>query len=78
MAACVRKKQKADAWAQWVKGVILEIEAQGHTSNGAIARELNRRGHRTQRGGVWYPARVREVRERLGLHNPHATAVGNI
>lgn len=75
MAACTRKKRKADAWAHWVKTVLLEIEAQGFTSNGAIARELNRRKIPNQRGGIWYPARIRELRERLGLPNPHATQV---
>lgn len=75
MAACARNTQKADAWAQWVKSAILDLEAKGFTSNATIARELNRLGHKTQRGGPWYPARIREIRERLGLANPHATAV---
>ena len=74
-AARNAKRKKADAWAHWVKSILLELEALGFTSNGAIARELNRRGHQTQRGGVWYPARIREVRDRLGLGNPHATGV---
>jgi hypothetical protein len=75
IAACARKSKKADAWAQWMKSTILEIEAKGHTSNGAIARELNQRKIPNQRGGTWYPARIRELRERLELPNPHATGV---
>lgn len=74
-AACEAKRKKADAWANWVRSSLLELEALGFTSNGAIARELNRRGHKTQRGGFWYPARIREIRDRLGLSNPHATGV---
>lgn len=75
LAACRRRIQKADAWAQWVKRTILELEAEGFVSNGAMARELNRRKIPNQRGGIWYPARIRELRERLGLPNPHATGV---
>lgn len=52
MAACARKKRKADAWAQWVKSTLLQLEADGFTSNGAIAAELNRRKIPNQRGGV--------------------------
>ena len=75
LAACARKTQKADAWAQWVKSAILDLEAKGFTSSGAIARELNRSKIPNQRGGIWYPARIREIRERLGLPNPHVTGV---
>jgi len=42
-AACNAKRKKADAWAYWVKRTIVELEAAGFTSNGAIARELNQR-----------------------------------
>lgn len=75
LAACTRKSTKADAWAQWMKSTILAIEATGYISNAAIARELNQRKIPNQRGGIWYPARIREIRERLGLSNPHATRV---
>lgn len=75
MAACARNSRKADAWAHWVKSALLALEANGFTSNAAIARELNRLKIPNQRGGIWYAARIREIRNRLGLSNPHATAV---
>jgi len=75
LAACACKSRKADAWANWVKSTIEQLEAEGFTSNGAIAGELNRREIPNQRGGIWYPARIREIRDRLGLVNPHATRV---
>ena len=44
---------------------IADVEAQGHTTLAAIAAELNRRGIKTARGGMWHASSVANVRRRL-------------
>jgi hypothetical protein len=45
--------------------VIAAIRAEGHASLRAMAAEMNRRGIRTRRGGVWQVSNVRSLVGRL-------------
>jgi DNA invertase Pin-like site-specific DNA recombinase len=58
-------KVKADSFARKLGPLVQEIEAQGHTSLSAIARELNARSIRTSKGGKWHPSTVRNLKHRL-------------
>lgn len=51
-------KATADQFAANVLPVIREIQAQGATSNNAIAAKLNERGVKTARGGKWTHVQV--------------------
>lgn len=64
-ASCEARKAKADAFAADLVDVLADVEVSGHTTLHQIARELNRRGIRTARGGIWHPATVANVRARL-------------
>lgn len=55
------QRQAAVAFAANVLPIVREAQAAGHTSMRAIAAELNRRGVRTARGGVWGPSMVQAV-----------------
>lgn len=58
-------KAKADERAMDVLPVIEEIRAEGHTSLGAIAEQLNARQVLTPRGGKWHRMTVKRTLERL-------------
>lgn len=58
-------KKKADSHAQKLAPIIDDVMECGHTSLGAIAKELNHRGILTPRGGAWYPTSVRNLLSRL-------------
>jgi DNA invertase Pin-like site-specific DNA recombinase len=55
----------ADAFAGDMAPVLEDVRAEGHASYRAMARELNRRGILTVRGGRWHPATVRNLIRRL-------------
>lgn len=57
------RSAKAESFAEQLRPVIREIG--GDASLSAIARELNARGIRTQRGKAWSPVQVSRVLERL-------------
>lgn len=56
-------KAEADAFAQFVKPVILRMRKAGMSVN-AIAEELNQQGNKTARGGKWYATTVANVMRR--------------
>ncbi|MCP5382734.1 MAG: recombinase family protein [Kordiimonadaceae bacterium] len=58
-------KKNADKHAQRLAPIINDVKADGYTSLGAIAKELNDRGILTPRGGAWYPTSVKNLIERL-------------
>jgi len=55
-------REAADAFALLIKP---ELESLGELSSNAAAKELNRRGVRTARGGQWSAQSVRNMRARL-------------
>lgn len=57
----------ADAFATDLAPVVAAISAEGHTSLRAMAAELNARGIRTRRGGLWHVSNVRNLLARLTL-----------
>lgn len=60
-AAVDALRNKADEHASDIKPVIEAIQAEGHTSLRAIARELNARGIKTSNAGKWYPQTVKNL-----------------
>ena len=58
-------KAKADQHAADLRPVVEEIRTAGTTSNKGLARELNRLGVLTPRGGRWHPTGVARLLERL-------------
>ncbi len=65
-SAAVRQiRAKARERAEDLRPILEELEAQGITSYSGKARELERRGIRTPRGGKWYPATVQRVEQQL-------------
>lgn len=65
-------KAKAAARAEDLRPVVAAIRAAGVASNKGLARELNRRGVLTPRGGHWHPTSVARLLERL--QRAHAAA----
>ncbi|WP_226925755.1 recombinase family protein [Meridianimarinicoccus sp. MJW13] len=61
-------RANADTFAEGLAEVVNDIRAQGHTSLRAMARELNRRGIRTRRGGHWHASTVRNLVKRIERH----------
>jgi hypothetical protein len=59
-----RNRIKADHFAANVLPVVRELQANGLTSYRAIARELERRGIKTARGGDWSPVQVVNILKR--------------
>lgn len=59
-------KAQSDDRARDVLPVIEDIRAQGLTSLGAIAAQLNARHVRTPRGGKWHRMTVKRVLGRAG------------
>lgn len=64
-ASCEAQKAAALTRAHDLADTIADVEAQGHTTLVAIAAELNRRGIKTARGGMWHASSVANVRRRL-------------
>lgn len=64
-ASCEAQKAAALTRAHDLADVLEDVEAQGHTTLAAIAAELNRRGIKTARGGMWHASSVANVRRRL-------------
>ena len=59
------QQQRADTFAEQVRPVLVELEAQGVASLPKLAAALNARGVLSPRGGKWYPASVAALKERL-------------
>ncbi|PTV94418.1 resolvase-like protein [Rhodobacter aestuarii] len=64
-ASCEAQKAAALTRAHDLADVLQDVEAQGHATLAAIAAELNRRGIKTARGGMWHASSVANVRRRL-------------
>lgn len=64
-ASCEAQRTAALTRANDLADTIADVEAQGHTTLAAIAAELNRRGIKTARGGMWHASSVANVRRRL-------------
>ena len=58
-------KAKAARHAEDLRPVVADIREAGIASNKGLARELNRRGVLTPRGGKWHPTSVARLLERL-------------
>jgi len=63
-AAVKTIQDNADFYAQRLKSVVEDIQAEGNTSYKAIADELNRQHIKTRRGGRWWPTTVKNLIER--------------
>jgi DNA invertase Pin-like site-specific DNA recombinase len=63
-AAITAVREQADAFARDILPVIDAIRARSVVSFKGIARELNAREIKTQRGGAWHPATVRNLLSR--------------
>jgi DNA invertase Pin-like site-specific DNA recombinase len=61
VAAIAALKASTAAWRARVLPIIAAIRSTGVTSNCGIARELERRGIRTPRGGRWHDVTVRRL-----------------
>jgi hypothetical protein len=59
-----RKRVNADQFAAKLLPLIRELQANGVTQYRAIARELERRGIRTPRGGDWSGVQVCNILKR--------------
>ena len=58
-------KQAADVRAEALRSTIRKLRKSGFASMSAIARELNKRGTVTARGGKWRPAGVSQLLHRM-------------
>lgn len=63
-ATCVRQSANADAFAADLSETLADITANGHSSLAAQAKELNRRGIKTARGGKWHASTVANLYKR--------------
>jgi hypothetical protein len=61
-----RVRANADQFAAKLLPIIRELQASGVMEHRAIARELERRGIRTPRGGKWSGVQVFNVLKRTG------------
>lgn len=66
-AAIAAIRAAADQRALELREIISDIEAAGHTSNRAVAMELNRRSILSARGSRWSDTTVSRVRRRIGV-----------
>lgn len=64
-ASVLAIKAKADDHARNLAPVIASLKAEGITSLGGIAQELNQRGMLTPRGGSWHKSSVRNLLLRI-------------
>lgn len=62
-------KMNADKHAQRLIPIIDDVREGGHTSLGAIAKELNSRGILTPRDGLWYPTSIKNLISRLNRNS---------
>ncbi|MBZ4023384.1 resolvase [Rhodobacter sp. TJ_12] len=66
-ASCAAQKADALARAYELADVLADVAEQGHRTLAAMASELNRRGIKTARGGMWHASSVANVRRRLAV-----------
>jgi len=64
-ASCEAQRAMADTRAHDLADTLADVSAAGQTTLKAQARELNRRGIKTARGGRWHPSSVANLRNRL-------------
>lgn len=64
-ASLKASRERADAYAEKVRPVLVELEASGLQSLPKLADALNARGVLSPRGAKWYPASVKALKERL-------------
>lgn len=64
-ASAAVRSNAAQAYADQLRPIIEGLREAGHTSLGALARELTAMGARTPRGGKWHKATVAAVLKRL-------------
>ena len=64
-ASCARQREKANERAIELGEVLFDLRRSGITTLSGQARELNRRGIKTVRGGRWHPLTVANVQKRL-------------
>src|SRR5580693_3086256 len=67
MHGALANKRAADARARALLPTIRKLMAAGFVSQRALAKELNRRGISTARGGIWHRNTVGRTLTRLGL-----------
>ena len=60
-------RRAADQLADNIRPVIHQIEAEGYSSLRDIAKQLNRRGVKTARGGVRCPTTVKNIQDRADV-----------
>ncbi len=53
-----------DTFAEGMLQAVADVRAEGHTSYWSMAREFNRRGVQSARGGRWHHTTVRNLVER--------------
>jgi hypothetical protein len=63
----VALRAKTARFAANVLPIIREVQAAGHTSANAIARQLNARKIATARGGRWTPVQIRQMINRNAM-----------
>jgi len=66
VAAIAKVAAMADARAENYREVLADVDPDGSLSLRAIAAEMNRREIEAPRGGVWHPASVARLRQRVG------------
>lgn len=64
-AALEAIQRQADEHARNLAPVVAALQAEGHTSLGGMAEELNQRGMLTPRGGRWHKTSVKNLLARL-------------
>tara|TARA_R110002072_G_scaffold86774_18_gene195912 strand:+ start:6280 stop:6969 length:690 start_codon:yes stop_codon:yes gene_type:complete len=62
-------QSNADRFAEGLRETVKAIRGDGTISLAAIAKELNERHMRTARGGMWHASSVKNLIQRLNLHN---------
>lgn len=65
-AGIAATKRAADEHAARLRPIVTRMQAEGHTSLGALAGALNREGMATPRNGRWHASSVRNLLTRLG------------
>lgn len=65
-ALAARNQNDAKLFAESLRPAMVDIISDGPRSTTAVARELNKKGIPTFRGGKWHPTTVRRLFNRLG------------
>lgn len=65
LAGAAANRLAATLFADSVLPVIRELRASGHSTCKAVARELDRRGVRPRRGGIWHASQVSRLMLRV-------------